>query len=202
MKYQGNFRNNMYFGIGEKFDLAGNYLCKCNSENSQIESFFLNHAQMKASFDILALDDKTTYIGETANKIPHGFGTSWNRAICQKQYEGMWHKGLYNGFGKWFYKNTNDHAVPGFLGVFENSKRNGRGILFYHTGKILCRGHFTNSKYDSNRFHMIYKENGEIELDRLMMIGKNKNTQEVTDDDMGDYPQGESDGEYESDDGD
>jgi hypothetical protein len=35
-----------------------------------------------------------------------------------------------------------------------------------------------------------------------MMIGKNENTQEVSDDDMEDYPQGESDGEYESDDGD
>jgi hypothetical protein len=136
MKYEGNFRNNMYFGIGEKFDLTGNYLCKCNWENSQIESFFLNHAQMKAPFDILALDHKTTYIGETANKIPHGFGTSWNRAICQKQYEGIWHKGLYNGFGKWFYKNTNDHPVPGFMGSLKIANVMGEGFCCIILGKF------------------------------------------------------------------
>jgi antitoxin component YwqK of YwqJK toxin-antitoxin module len=52
-KYEGNFSNSKFNGVGEKFDYDGNSLSKCVWNDDKICSFVLNEAQWQDGSDVI-----------------------------------------------------------------------------------------------------------------------------------------------------
>ena len=74
--------------------------------------------------------DKSTYVGEISNSLPHGNGIrSWGDGST---YTGRWNNGVRTGHGSMVYPTGEE-----YIGLWKNDTKTGRGTMFRKNGAMF-----------------------------------------------------------------
>ena len=131
--YIGQFKNNLPYGKGIKYNSNGKIIYEGNFINGKFEG---NGKYIWKNGEY--------YIGQWKNGLRNGKGKLYN-ANGKIKYEDNWINDKYEGNGKYIWKNGEY-----YIGQWKNGLRNGKGKMYYEKGKIKYEGDWINGKYEGN----------------------------------------------------
>jgi antitoxin component YwqK of YwqJK toxin-antitoxin module len=162
-KYKGIFKDGMYDGIGEQYDVNGNLIycgefenglksghgCLYNEDRDIIYNGEFNYDKKQGFGNEFNDLQNLIYTGDFLNGKRHGHGTENyvnDTEYLLINYRGMFKEGLYDGWGTEYvniideYSNVTTHLR--FEGEYSNGLRHGLGQYNYINGKCEYIGNY------------------------------------------------------------
>ena len=135
LRYQGEFLEDQYSGMGESYYRNGNV--------QYVGQFEANQYEGKGK--LYDEEGVLIYEGDFSQGLYEGSGTLYY-ADGHIRYCGGFSRGLYDGVGVLFYEN----GVTSYEGEFLQGKRSGSGKVYEEDGELLYDGTFSQDRYEGD----------------------------------------------------
>lgn len=167
--YCGNFKDGLYDGYGEKFELVQSIHSTDNTESyrciyrGDFKDGLPDGAGKEYRYDAEYTFEKPEtespylyYDGQFSEGEYCGDGTQYN---IDSKYSGVFSEGKYNGYGKEWELDSSDKKIYLFTSTFVDGRLHGSGKKYWPNGKIMFEGTYENGSATSGTF---YNQDGGI----------------------------------------